>query len=524
MPHVEPAQTRRVVSAIRTVPGESAAQFNELLDKLPAGAYTCNVDGLITYFNRHAQELWGRAPRLNHPADRWCGSFKLFNKDGAPIRHDECWMALAVKNRRQYDGEEIIVERPDGERLTVLAHANPIHDKNGRVIGAVNVLVDITERKRFEATLQEADRKKNEFLATLAHELRNPLAPVRSALQILRMSGSKSTEGKAALDIADRQMAQMVRLVEDLLDVSRITRNKLQLQRGIVPLQDVLQLALESSKPYIDAGGQTFEFDVPIVPIYVDVDSTRVAQVISNLLNNAAKFTPADGRIVLRAWAERNEVAISVRDSGIGLAPEAIPAMFEMFAQASDSPSRARGGLGIGLSLVKRLVEMHAGSVIASSEGPGKGSEFVVRLPTVAAPAAMHASEAPAALQSNGTTLRLLVVDDNRDAADTLCVLLQMLGHETRVAYDGESALTTAEDYKPDVVLLDIGLPKADGYVVARRIRKQAWGKSTVLVATTGWGQSSDKDQARRAGFNHHLVKPVDPDALGRILSQATVH
>lgn len=522
MPHPRSAHTRRVVSTFRTVPGESALQFNELLEKLPAGAYTCNVDGLITYFNKRAEELWGRAPRLNDPHDRFCGSFKLFDKRGVPIRHDECWMALALKNRRQYNSEEILIERPSGDRVVALAHANPIRDKNGRVVGAVNVLVDITERKRFEAALEQADRMKNEFLATLAHELRNPLAPVRSALQILRMSGSDSAEGRAALDIANRQMAQMVRLVEDLLDVSRITRNKLQLQKAIVPLQDVLQLAMESSKPSIDAGGQSFEYDVPIVPIYLDVDSARLAQVVSNLLNNAAKFTPAPGRIVLRAWTEGTHAFISVRDTGIGLAPEAVPTIFDMFAQVTDSPAHARGGLGIGLSLVKRLVEMHDGTVTVTSDGPGKGAEFVVRLPVTAAAPVMQVVEEQVPRHVQG--LRLLVVDDNRDAADTLCVLLQMLGHETRVAYDGEAALSAAEEYKPDVVLLDIGLPKADGYVVARRIRKQAWGKGTVLVATTGWGQSSDKEQARRAGFNHHLVKPVDPEALTRILAQATLH
>ncbi|MDQ6620698.1 MAG: ATP-binding protein [Pseudomonadota bacterium] len=523
MPHAPSAQTRRVVSAIRPTPGESTAHFNELLERLPAGAYTCNVDGLITYFNKPAEDLWGRAPRLNHAADRFCGSFRLFDKNGVPVPHEECWTAIALRHRRQYNGKEIIIERPSGERVTALAHVSPIKDKNGRVVGIVNVVVDITDRKRFEAALHEADRSKNDFLATLAHELRNPLAPVRSALQILRMSGVHTPEAKAALDIADRQMLQMVRLVEDLLDVSRITRNKLQLQRAIVPLQDVVQLGVESSKPAIDSGGQVFRVDVPLVPVYVDVDSARMAQVLSNLLHNAAKFTPAGGCITLGASLEGEEAVISVRDTGIGLSEQSIPTIFEMFAQAAVVANQVRGGLGIGLSLAKRLVEMHGGSVAATSRGPGEGSEFIVRLPTAAAPAAARPEEATAP-QNQVQALRLLVVDDNRDAADTLCVLLQMLGHEARVAYDGESALDEAQDYRPDMVLLDIGMPKADGYVVARRIRKQPWGKGTVLVATTGWGQSSDKEQARQAGFNHHLVKPIDLDALNRILSQVTLH
>jgi signal transduction histidine kinase/CheY-like chemotaxis protein len=518
------AQTRRVVSAIRTVPASTEAEFHELLEKLPAGAYTCNVDGLITYFNKQAVRVWGRAPRLNDPAHRFCGSFRLFDRDGKPLQHEECWMALAIRNRRQYSGQEIVVEQPGGTRLTVLAHANPIRDKNGRVIGAVNVLVDITERKRFEAALQNADRSKNEFLATLAHELRNPLAPVRSALHIMRMSGTDSPEGKAALDIADRQMGQMVRLVEDLIDVSRITRNKLHLRREIVPLQPILQLALESSMPAIAAGGQAFTVDLATEPVYVDVDSARIAQVLSNLLNNAAKFTPADGAIAFRAAVQGEQVVITVRDTGIGLSPDAIATVFDMFAQAEAALARTCGGLGIGLSLVKRLVEMHGGKVIAASPGLGQGSTFTVELPVAARPTPAIAATAHDQEETGARSLRLLIVDDNRDAADTLGVLLQMLGNETRVVYDGESAVALAEEYRPDFVLLDIGLPKLDGYGVARRIRQQPWGRNIVLIATTGWGQASDREAARHAGFDHHLVKPVDPDALSAILARGNVH
>ena len=523
MRSAQSAQTRRIVTAIRTIPPQSEAEFHELLEKLPAGAYTCNPDGLITYYNKEAVRLWGRAPRLHDAADRFCGSFKLFDRNGTPLRHDECWMALALRDHRQYNGEEVVIEQPDGTRLTALAHANPIRDKNGRLIGAVNVLVDITERKRIEAALQEADRHNNEFLATLAHELRNPLAPVRSALHILRMSGTDSPEGQAALDIADRQMAQMVRLVEDLLDISRITRNELQLRKSAAQLQEVLQLAIESSMPYIATGGQQLVTDIAGDPIPVEVDSARIAQVVSNLLNNAAKFTPADGRIVLSARRQGNEALIEVSDTGIGLAPQATSQVFEMFAQAEFLPSRVRGGLGIGLALVKRLVEMHGGTVAASSAGVGKGSTFSVRLPLSDSRATeTFAANASPANASGG--LRLLIVDDNRDAADTLGVLLQMYGNETRVAYDGEAAVQLAQEYCPDVVLLDIGLPKADGYSVARRLRQQTWTKPPVLIATTGWGQATDKERAREAGFDHHLVKPIDPDALTALLAGQRLH
>ena len=359
--------------------------FRAFLERLPAGAYTCDPNGLITYFNQHAEQLWGRSPRLNDPTDRFCGSFKLFAIDGSPIQHAECWMALALKNTCEYNGHEIMIERPNGQRLTALAHASPIHNEAGVLIGAVNVLVDITERKRAEIALKEADRAKNEFLATLAHELRNPLAPIRAAVKILQLQSKPSPISQSALDVIERQTRQMTRLIDDLLDIARITSNKLELRRERIELREVLDAAVETSRPLIEQLGHKLIVKAPAAPIKIDGDMVRLAQVISNLLNNAAKYTERGGRIWLTAARKENHVVIKVRDTGIGIPAEVMPQIFEMFTQVDRSTNGAAGGLGIGLTLVKRLVEMHGGTISAQSPGQGKGSEFVVRVP--AAPA-----------------------------------------------------------------------------------------------------------------------------------------
>jgi len=266
----------------------SELRFRGLLEKLPAGAYTCDPDGLITYFNQHAVQLWGRTPKLNDPVDRFCGSFKLYANDGSPIPHDECWMALALKNCLEYNGHEIIIERPDGYRLTVLAHANPIHSETGQLLGAVNVLVDISDRKMAEEALKRADRSKNEFLATLAHELRNPLAPIRAAVKILQLKSKPTPESQSALKVIERQTKQMTRLIDDLLDIARITSNKLELRCEPIELSEVLNAAVETSRPLIEQRGHKLIVKTPAEPIRIDGDLVRLAQVISNLLNNAA--------------------------------------------------------------------------------------------------------------------------------------------------------------------------------------------------------------------------------------------
>jgi PAS domain S-box-containing protein len=496
--------------------------FRAFLERLPAGAYTCNPDGLITYFNQHAVQLWGRKPKLNDPIDRYCGSFKLFAMDGSPILHDECWMALALKNLREYNGHEIMIERPDGQRLTALAHASPIHNELGRLIGAVNVLVDISDRKRSEDALKEADRSKNEFLATLAHELRNPLAPIRAAVKILQIRLSANPESQSALEVIERQTKQMTRLIDDLLDVARITSNKLELRREQIELRDVLDSAIETSRPLIEQRGHKLSVRAPSAPTYIDGDPVRLAQVISNLLNNAAKYTERGGRIWLTATRKGNEAVIKVRDTGIGIPAEVLPQIFQMFTQADRSIHGSAGGLGIGLTLVKRLIEMHGGTITAQSDGPGKGSEFIMRVPT-AAVADSSLPEIRTEGAEEGATetpkpIRILVVDDNEDSADSLGLLLKLLGNEVRIAHDGLAAVNMANEFEPRVVLLDIGLPTLNGFEAAEKIRQQPWAKQAVMIAVTGWGEAVDRQRSKKAGFDHHLVKPVDPDVLTRLL------
>ena len=492
--------------------------LHRLLETLPAGAYTCDPDGLITYYNAHALALWGRAPKLNDPIDRFCGSFKLFTADGSAIPHDECWIALALRTEQEFNGHEIVIERPDGQRRTVLAHANPIRDGSGKVLGAVNVLVDITDRKRTEDALNTVDRSKNEFLAILAHELRNPLAPIRSAVQILNREAALAPESQWAVSAIERQVRQMARLIDDLVDVARITSNRLELRKERVELGAVLRSAVETSGALLKAGGQEFTLVLPDTPIRLDADPIRLAQAVTNLLNNAAKYTERGGHIWLIAERDGAHAIITVRDTGVGIPSAVLPHVFEMFTQGEQTRARTLGGLGIGLTLVKRLVEMHGGTVEAQSGGQDLGSTFTIRLPVVeASQDAQPQSDGSGRL--NPPSLRMLIVDDNRDAADSLAMLLRTTGNEIRTAYDGLEALQVASEFRPEVVLLDIGLPKIDGHEVAQRIRREPWGARVCLIAVTGWSDESDRARSRAAGFDHHLVKPLDTAHLAQLLS-----
>jgi PAS domain S-box-containing protein len=503
---------------------QGEAEFRRLLDKLPAGAYTCDAEGQITYYNRRAVELWGRAPRLNDAADRYCGSFRLYSTDGVPIAHDRCWMALALQEGQEYNGREIVIERPDGARKIALAHANPIRDAHGRLQGAVNVLVDITTQKAAEEALRTANRCKDEFLATLAHELRNPLAPLRNAVQILDLRTPASPDTASALSVIQRQLRQMTRLIDDLMDLSRITRDKLELQRQRVSLSDVVHSALETSQPLIEAGGHGFTLKMPGEQVTLEADPMRLAQVISNLLNNAAKFTPRGGQITLQVARDGNDAVLSVRDTGIGIPPEALPHVFEMFAQVDRAIERSHAGLGVGLALVRRLVELHGGTVQARSEGRDAGSEFIVRLPVIAGRGRpSEAGTEDGASDQPAESLRILVVDDNVDSAVTLAALLGIHGHEVRTAHDGWQALEEVNAFKPDVAILDIGMPKMNGYTVAARIRERMDDVQPLLIAVTGWGQEEDRQRSKAAGFDHHLVKPVDPALLLELLASPSV-
>ena len=390
--------------------------------------------------------------------------------------------------------------------------------------------------------LRDADRRKNEFLATLAHELRNPLAPVRNAVEILRMKGPDIPELHWARDIIDRQTQAMTRLIDDLMDISRINQGKLELKREQVELANIVQGAIETSRPLIESMGHELTVTLPPGPVIVDADLTRLAQVFLNLLNNAAKYTERGGRIELMAsveWrvasgepenpaslATRHStldtpfVVVSVTDTGIGIPADKLPTLFEMFSQVEEALSRSQGGLGIGLCLVKRLVEMHGGSVEAKSGGLGQGSEFVVRLPIVVEQTYPRQASDDGDQAQPTSDLRILVVDDNRDAAESLAMLLKMMGNNVHTAHDGEEAVTAAREFQPQLVLCDIGLPKLNGYEACRQMKAQAWDKNMILIAVTGWGQDDDRRKSAAAGFDHHLIKPVDPQALMKLLAK----
>ena len=389
----------------------------------------------------------------------------------------------------------------------------------GRTLG---VTFDITERKLAEEMLRDADRRKNDFLATLAHELRNPLAPIRNAVQVLMLKGPPNAELQWARELISRQAQQLTRLVDDLLDISRITQNKLELRREVVTLSDVVEAAVETSRPVIDEGLHELTVSQSAEPVLVDADPTRLAQVVSNLLNNAAKYSEPKSAIMLTVSREGSDAVVRVRDSGAGIPREMLPRIFEMFVQLDRSASRT-GGLGVGLALAKQLVEMHDGHIEVRSEGAGCGSEFVVRLPTATGPRVESREETPAHAHAGSSPLRVVVADDNRDSVDSLALLLRLTGNEVREAYDGQQAVEAVRDFRPHVVLLDIGMPKLNGYEAARHIRGQAWGVHPVLVALTGWGQDTDRRQSKEAGFDHHLVKPVEPSTLMKLLADVSI-
>lgn len=783
----------------------SQSEFQRLLDKLPAGAYTCDATGLITYFNEQAAQLWGREPKLNDPVDRYCGSFRLFAVDGAPLRHDQCWMALAIQTGKEYNRQEIIIERPDGSRLSALAHANPIRDESGNLIGAMNVLVDISDQRQAEGAnallasivessddaiisktlegrilswnkgaerifgyaaneaigssitiiipsdrldeektilaklsrgeridhyetvrvtkfgelidisvtispvqdesgriigaskvarditarkqgdadlqrlhemslllastlelpvildgtlraaaeieqtdrglillwdtekkglqvgarlgfdddyvswiesaplvasasgvcyrdkqrhiiedvenddalpsirevarrfgiravhstplisrsgeiigvislhfrqprdqsqrvnrlidlcarqavdfieharvheqLQVSNRYKDEFLATLAHELRNPLAPVSNALSLLRLCDDLSPPVIELRDIMDRQVSQIVRLVDDILEVSRIDRGKLELRREPVELAAIISRAVETSRPVIDEAEHQLAVTLPSKSAVLDADATRLAQVVSNLLNNAAKYTVRGGQIWLSARTENDEVVISVRDTGVGIPAEMLPRVFDMFSQVGNQNNCSKAGLGIGLALAKHLVELHGGFIEVRSGGLGKGSEFTVKLPLSKKDVLIAASpQTSEEWQATIEPIRVLVIDDSLAAGYMLGKLLERLGQLVHTENNPVAALEYAITERPEIVISDIGMPELNGYQFARRIRERPELDEMVLVALTGYGQERDKQQASEAGFDYHIVKPVSLDALQELL------
>lgn len=480
-----------------------------------------SLQGIIQSWNAAAERLFG------YTAEEAIGHhISLVIPPERIAEEDEIIARLKADQRiEHYETERV---RKDGERIFVSLTISPIKDDDGNVIGASKIARDVTERKRLEdnlrrlaVNLSENDRRKNEFLATLAHELRNPLAPMSNMLEVLKRADGDREVLKRAQETIERQLGQMVRLVDDLLDLNRITHDRLELRRNEIELSSVIQQAVEVVRPLIDSAGHQLTIDLPDEPIHLSADRARLAQVFGNLLNNSCKYTRPGGEISLRATRVDGEVAVTVKDNGFGIPPEKLESIFDMFMQVDGASERSQGGLGIGLTLVKRLVEMHRGSVAVKSAGEGLGSEFIVRLPVLSR-STLEAQSGKGSEPEASQERRILIVDDNRDSADSLAMLLEITGNKTYIAHDGVEGIAAVEKYRPEVVLLDIGLPKLDGHEVCRRIREQPWGKDMVVIALTGWGQEDDRRKSEEAGFDGHLVKPVDYDLLLELLGELT--
>ena len=436
---------------------------------------------------------------------------------GHEIPATELPMQYAIAHRTHVTNDIEIV-RADGSVLYIQNDVEPLYDGKGDVCGCVSVCVDVTERKRIEEVLREADRRKDEFLATLSHELRNPLAPIRNAVELMRRTGSDSPVADRALAIMERQLQQLVHLTDDLLDMSRITHDAIGLQRDRIDLRVVLRSAVESIEPLSDAAAHVLAVDLPDEPRWVFGDFTRLAQAFVNLLNNAVKYTDRGGRISLTVSTHDGRVTVTVIDTGIGIEPAMLPRIFDMFVQIDQDVNRTGSGLGIGLALAKRLVELHEGRIEARSDGLGAGTTFLVDLPLMAGvrdapPAAGPAPDVVVAC-------RVLVAEDIPDAAEMMRLMLETMGHAVRIAADGVQAVAIAQEFEPQVALLDIGMPRMDGYEAARRIRALL-GQRVYLVALTGWGQEEDERRAVAAGFDRHVTKPAEPELLESLIASA---
>lgn len=493
----------------------ASQRLTSLVDNTPLAVVEWDSDFRISRWSGAAERVFG-----------W-NAAEMVGKRINDVRlvYDEDWDTVRATMARLLDGNNQYVASGnrnwtrDGRVIDCEWYNSILSDEVGRMEAVLSLVLDVTDRKRAEAELREADRRKDEFLATLAHELRNPLAPIRNAVQILKTQGPPAHALVWARGIIDRQVDQMARLLDDLLDVSRITRGHIPLRYEPSELTAIVQSAVETSRPHIAERNHELTITLPKEPIFIEGDRSRLAQVFLNLLTNAARYTNPGGHIRLTAERQGNEVVVSVKDSGIGIPTNQLTRVFEMFTQVNHDPDRSQEGLGIGLTLAKRLIELHGGSVEARSEGPGRGSEFIVRLPVVAEPSGRPASGAPEESPVAGSSLRVLIVDDNRISADSLSMVLRIEGYETRLAYDGVQGVALAEEFRPHVVLLDLGLPKLSGYEVCREIRLRPWAKQTVIIAQTGWAQEEVRQRTREAGFDHHMVKPLDPPVLLKLLA-----
>ncbi len=497
---------------------EREQHFRDLADTAPAMLWITGTDGTCTFLSRGWYEFTGQTPETGL-GQGWIEAVHPEDRESA------CAVQRTASSRREAFSVDYRVRRADGQYRWVNGSGRPRTGPWGEFQGYIGAVIDITERKLLQAELRQrieelarSDQRKDEFLAMLAHELRNPLAPLRNGLELLKGSIDEQLleEVRAMMD---RQVQQLVRLIDDLMDVSRISRGRIELRRERIDLRAAVASAEEISRPLIEDSGHEFTIQLPSEELHVEADATRLAQVFANLLNNAAKYTEPGGHIRLSLERANGCASVSVKDDGVGIPPHMLSRVFEMFAQVDPSLERARSGLGIGLSIVKRLVEMHGGSVEARSDGPGAGSEFIVRLPLAGASGAKRESRSGAGAERIVDRRRILVVDDNHDSACSLALMLEVRGHETRTAHDGHEALKLAEAFRPHAILMDLGMPRLNGYQTCQRIREHAWGREPCLVAVTGWGQDQDRSRSREAGFDHHLVKPVDPAKLEEILA-----
>jgi signal transduction histidine kinase/ActR/RegA family two-component response regulator len=449
------------------------------------------------------------APAAGSPAYR-------IQRNGRDISTADLPMQYAIAHRTSVSNEIEIV-RADGTVLYIQNDVEPLYDTHGQVYGCVSVCVDVTGRRLAELTLRDADRRKDEFLATLSHELRNPLAPIRTAIEIMRLARDTPDVVEKARATMERQLSHLVRITDDLLDIARITRNKVELRREHLDLRAVIQSAIEATRPLIDERAHLLTVDLGRLPIWLDADFTRLSQVFSNLLNNAAKYTAPGGLIRVSTVQNASAADVTISDSGAGIEPAMLSRVFEMFTQLQAHRDRTHGGLGIGLTLARRLVELHGGTIEGASEGPGRGSSFTVRLPL--ARAAEPEDVAGGAADATARACRILVAEDNPDSAEMMRLMLEVKGHNVRIAADGVDAVALAETFEPQIAFLDIGMPRMDGYEAARRIRSRL-GRGVRLVALTGWGQDEDKRRSREAGFDHHLTKPPEPETLDHLIAE----
>jgi two-component system, chemotaxis family, CheB/CheR fusion protein len=497
--------------------GRLQAQLAAIVESSDDAIVSKTLDGVIQSWNSAAARIFG------YTAQEAIGQ-RITLIIPSDLQGEEREIIAQLRAGKRIEHFDTTRQTKDGRRIPVSLTISPIHDDDGRVVGVSKIARDITERRRAEEALRgteealrAAHQRKDEFMALLAHELRNPLAPIRYALATSRAHGATAEQRERSQEIIERQVTHMSRLLDDLLNVARITRGTLELRITTLEFTTVLGTAIEAARPFLDAKQHSLSVELPSEAPRLNADAIRLAQVFSNLLINAAKYTDPGGRIRIVASIEGNMLVVAIRDTGIGISQEMMPRLFEMFTQAQDALDRSQGGLGLGLALVRGIVQLHGGSVCARSEGENRGSEFTVRLP-LGGTAGVPQSRKEAGAPVEGERLKILIVDDNEDAAEMCATFLELAGQDVRRAYNGRSALALAEAFRPRVALLDIGLPDISGYEVARALRQAPWATDLLLVAVTGWGQDQDKQRALEAGFDHHLTKPIEPDELERLL------